>query len=402
MFEAKVLSVFIANRKDYDMASPHIDHKEWSPLGAALLELVESYYDKDPEAERIDIDLFRKSIARRFKDVPRHLDKANDLLTMVLSTDSSAINITSELLAYERAKIGTSLADALMSQDDIRIEGLLAKYSELMDASTLEDHVTEEYVGLTLDELEAKFESDGRWQLWPMRLGRMLKGGLRPGHSIVVAARPERGKTLFGITFTAGFLAQGAKVLYIGNEDPIPDLIMRLLACITGLTEDQMLAHKEEAMKRAVERGYNNCVFAGLSPGTLYEIEALVRRHEPDILVVDQMRNVSAKTENNTMRLEYVARELRNIARRHNCVVVAVTQVGDSGRDKLVLNDGDIDGSNTGIPGACDVIIMVGSNDEYERMNLRMVKLAKNKLGGDHSELVVAVDRDLSRVETHQ
>jgi len=48
------------------------------------------------------------------------------------------------------------------------------------------------------------------------------------------------------------------------------------------------------------------------------------------------------------------------------------------------------------------VIIMVGSNDEYERMNLRMVKLAKNKLGGDHSELVVAVDRALSRVETHQ
>jgi KaiC/GvpD/RAD55 family RecA-like ATPase len=321
---------------------------------------------------------------------------------MVLQSDSSAINITSELIAHERAKIGTSLADALLSQDDIRIEALLSKYSELMDASTIEDHVTEEYCGLTLHELEQKFETDGRWQLWPMRIGMMLKGGLRPGHSVVVAARPERGKTLFGITFTAGFLAQGAKVLYIGNEDPIPDLIMRLLSCITGYTDEQLLKHKDEAMRRAVEQGYNNCVFAGLSPGTLYEVEALVRRHEPDILVVDQMRNIAAKTENNTLRLEYVARELRNIARRQNCVVLAVTQVGDSGRDKLVLNDGDIDGSNTGIPGACDVILMVGSNDEYERMDLRMIKLAKNKLGGDHSELVVAVDRALSRVETHQ
>lgn len=402
MFEAKVLSVFLDNRKDYDMASPYIDREEWSPLGASLLELVDAYYEKDAEAERIDIEVFRKAVSRRFKDIPRHLDKANDLLTMVLNADSSAVNITSELLAHERAKIGTTLADALLSQDDIRIESLLARYSELMDASTLEDHVTEEYVGLTLSELESKFEADGQWQLWPMKLGGLLKGGLRPGHSVVVAARPERGKTLFGITFTAGFLAQGAKVLYIGNEDPITDLIMRLLSCITGLTQDQMLQHKDAAMERAVERGYNNCVFAGLSPGTVYEIEALVRRHEPDIVIVDQMRNVVAKTENNTLRLEYVARELRNVARRHNCVMVAVTQVGDSGRDKLVLNDGDIDGSNTGIPGACDVIIMVGSNDEYEKMNLRMVKFAKNKLGGDHSEVVVSVDRALSRVETYQ
>ena len=116
--------------------------------------------------------------------------------------------------------------------------------------------------------------------------------------------------------------------------------------------------------------------------------------------MIDQMRNVRANTENNTQRLEVVAQELRNIGRRHECLVISVTQVGDSGRDKLVLNDGDIDGSNTGIPGACDVIVMIGSNEEFELRDLRHLTLAKNKRGGDHSSFTVRVDRDISRVSS--
>ena len=118
-------------------------------------------------------------------------------------------------------------------------------------------------------------------------------------------------------------------------------------------------------------------------------------------VVVDQMRNLRAKTENNTQRLEVVAQELRNMGRRHNCLMVGLTQVGDSGRDKLVLNDGDIDGSNTGIPGACDVIMMVGSNDDFEKRDLRVVTFAKNKRGGDHGSVTVSVDRKLSRVMSY-
>ena len=154
-------------------------------------------------------------------------------------------------------------------------------------------------------------------------------------------------------------------------------------------------------MELARAQGYENATFVGLSPGTLYEVESLVRKYEPDILVIDQMRNIRANTENNTQRLEVVAQELRNIGRRHKCVVVAMTQVGDSGRNQKILNDGDIDGSNTGIPGACDVIVMVGSDESYDVRNLRMVTLAKNKRGGIHDSFTVTIDPKLSRVHTY-
>ena len=400
MFESKVIACFLRNRNDYDNATPHLDRDKLSPMGAAILGTIDEYYGKDSEAASVDLDVFRLALSRRFKDIPKHLDKANDYLEGVLNVDFSEVNVISEIIAQRKAEIGTHLADALLAQDQQRIDMYWNEYESLADASVLEDHIEEEYCGATLDQLEEQFDSGGSWDLAPSGLAQRIKGGLRPGHAVVVAARPERGKTLFGINFGAGFLSQGAKVLYIGNEDPVPDLILRMLSNLTGRDEQAMFADKEESMRIARERGYDNCVFVGLSPGTLYEIEALVRRHDPDVVIVDQMRNVRANTENNTQRLEVVAQELRNIARRHSCVMVMMTQVGDSGRDKLKLNDGDIDGSNTGIPGACDVIVMIGSNEDYELRDLRQITLAKNKRGGCHEDFAVSVNRSLSRVTT--
>lgn len=398
MFEEKVIRAFLLSRKDYDTASPHVRRKEWSPLGLKVLETVDEYYRRDPAAERVDVDVFRSALERKYKDVPKHMDKVHDFLEGVLNIESSAINVISEIIEYRRAQTGTLLADALLAQDPSRIELYLREYEELADASVLEDHASEEYQNTELAALEAQFDDAGSWNLGIRALNERIRGGLRPGHAVVLAARPERGKTLFGIHIAGAMLVQGARVLYIGNEDPAPDLVLRLLSNLSGMTEQQMFASKELAMARARERGYDRCTIVGLSPGTLFEIEALVRKHEPDVLVVDQMRNVRANTENNTQRLEVVAQELRNIARKHQCVVISMTQVGDSGRDRLVLNDGDIDGSNTGIPGACDVIVMIGSNPDFEMRDMRQLTLAKNKRGGDHSDFAVSIDRNLSRV----
>jgi KaiC/GvpD/RAD55 family RecA-like ATPase len=394
------MSAFIADRKDYDMASPHLVRKDLSPFGAALLEAIDDYYHRDADADSIDLELLRQRLDRRFKDIPKHQDKMRSYMEQVLSFDGSKVNVIAEVIENQRADVSTALVDALLAHDERLIEELLVEYQRLTDASALDLGVEEEYQGLSIHQLEEMLDSDGEWELAPKILGEKVKK-LRPGHSVIMAARPERGKTLFATHINAGMLMQGAKTLYIGNEDPVPDLILRLLSNLTGMDEEQMRARKDEVMELAESRGYDNCVFAGLSPGSLYEVEALIRRHEPDVVIVDQMRNLKAKTENNTQRLEVVAQELRNMARRHNCLMISMTQVGDSGRNKLVLNDGDIDGSNTGIPGACDVIIMIGSNDEYELRDWRTVTLAKNKRGGDHSNFVVAVDRKLSRVISH-
>jgi hypothetical protein len=123
-----------------------------------------------------------------------------------------------------------------------------------------------------------------------------------------------------------------------------------------------------------------------------------VVKHKPDVLIVDQIRNVQVRAENRTNELEKVARGMRDFARIYNLLAVSVTQAADSARNKLELDMGDIDGSNIGIPGACDVMIMVGMDQAYYDNDERVVNLAKNKLTGEHSKWVVGISKQISRV----
>ncbi|NIV28549.1 MAG: hypothetical protein GWN58_03240, partial [Anaerolineae bacterium] len=81
-------------------------------------------------------------------------------------------------------------------------------------------------------------------------------------------------------------------------------------------------------------------------------VEELMHEYEPDVVFVDQLRNVSSKgrTENRTTQLDRVANDLRQLAISHKAVVVSLTQAAESAEGKLKLDMGDVDSSNTAIP----------------------------------------------------
>ena len=194
MFEVKILAAFMADRKDFDMAAPYVETDTLSPMGAVMFDAISNYYKRDVTAERVDLEVLRLKLTRRFKDVPRHLDKMQTYLEEVLSSDTSKVNVITELVEQRRAEVGTRLADALLAQDNERIEMLMSDYEQLTDTAILELNVEEEYTGVTLDELEEQFDSEGAWQIAPSCINEKIKGGLRPGHSVVIAARPAGGR----------------------------------------------------------------------------------------------------------------------------------------------------------------------------------------------------------------
>ena len=63
---------------------------------------------------------------------------------------------------------------------------------------------------------------------------------------------------------------------------------------------------------------------------------------------------------------------------------MSVTQAGESAQNKLVLSMGDVEWSNTGIPGAADLMIGIGLDDEYLSTDKRMLSIPKNKVNGRH------------------
>ena len=150
----------------------------------------------------------------------------------------------------------------------------------------------------------------------------------------------------------------------------------------------------------AKENGYDLAVFAGLSPGPLAEVEALVVEHEPKVLIVDQLRNLNVGEDNFVRALEKAAMGVRTIGKRHGVVVLSATQAGDSASGRSVLDMGDVDNSNTGIPAQADVLLGLGMSPDDEVRGFRVLSLCKNKPGSNHDYFPVFVEPAKSKMRS--
>jgi archaellum biogenesis ATPase FlaH len=308
-------------------------------------------------------------------------------------------NLIQDVLEVKRNDLAQRLATALIGgRGKADIPALMEEYTNLSEESisVREDNIIN---GDGLYSFIDSYDSGNRIKLYPKSLNELLKGGVFRGTHIVVFGRPEIGKSTFLKNLTFGFLWQKLRVLYVGNEDPAAMHIMRMLVRLTGLTEDQIRLNKEQAMSIAESRNFKNFFYAGLEPGTLKEIENLVKEVEPDVLIVDQIRNLKINEQNYVLQLEKAARGIRTITQRYNLVGISVTQAGDSAAHKDILDMGDIDYSNTGIPGACDLILGFGCKEVDYETGYRVISLPKNKISGIKSPLRVAFNPVLARIE---
>ncbi len=136
----------------------------------------------------------------------------------------------------------------------------------------------------------------------------------------------------------------------------------------------------------------------GLAPGTPREITKELEQHRPDVLVLDQLRNLDMKNDHFTQALEAAAKQARAWAKRYDCVVVSVTQAGDSASGKSVLDLGDVDSSNTGIPATADVMLGIGATENHTARGEVVFSLPKNKVSGRHEFFSVQTHPMLSKL----
>jgi hypothetical protein len=207
----------------------------------------------------------------------------------------------------------------------------------------------------------------------------------------------EAGKTALMLTIAAGFARQGLMGVYFGNEDRPQDMLVRLISCLTGMNKHEILANPEGALQVATEQGLANVQFLSVAPGTPRQIEEYATKYGAKWIVVDQLRNVAMKSESRVLQLEAAATAMRNIAKKLAIAVFSVTQAGESARNKEVLDQGDVDFSNVGIPSQADVMIGIGITPALDNQGLRMISLPKNKLSGDHASFPVRLTPSISR-----
>lgn len=401
MNEQKIISTLINSREAYEAVNEHLEESDFSSESNELIRYIRDFYRRDSNAAAVDIDIVLGRLERKLTN-PKHFRAMETILRNL--PDTSPANVATELLEVKAHSQGLKLAAALSGgRDRDQISSLLEKYNKLFGASKFEEEPEgEEVTGLDLSTLVTKhFDRNGLIPLYPAALNERLDGGAKPGHHILVFAPTEMGKTLLAINMVGGFLHHKLPVLYVGNEDPIADIQMRLATRLTGLTKHEIEADPASAMEALSGSGVENFHIVEMSPGTFPRISGLVDKYAPKIVVLDQLRNIDVKSENRTQALEKAATEARNLAKRAGVLVVSITQAGDSASGRRVLTRGDVDGSNVGIPGQCDVMVGIGATEDEEATGHRTISLPKNKLGGRHDHFTCQFEPQYSRVVDH-
>jgi KaiC/GvpD/RAD55 family RecA-like ATPase len=284
-------------------------------------------------------------------------------------------NLLSIYEKVKKEKIGYEIIQALSGNKDEQVRELMEQYLNFC----VEERSEEIFHAKSLDELEQHVSGKNLLPLFPLGLHEVL-GGVPRQSQICVFARPDVGKSCFSINAAVGAAQNSFRVLYIGNEDAPARMVFRILTRFCKEPEHVIKADPKKYYDLAIEKGYANLYFLPMSPGTLGEITKWVEKIKPDMLVVDQVRNLKVKPESMTVNLEQACIGLRNIAKKYNLVTLLVTQAGDSAEGKTYLNMSDVDSSKTGLQGTLDLLIGLGQNAEMKDMKRVVLNFPKNKL----------------------
>lgn len=396
--EKQLLSTTLASRGNFSLIQQYINLKQYSREFGILFEFVKNYYERDENAKLVDVTVLREQINAEIQN-EKHRDRFLAYLDESAAMEVSSANVKDVVLGMKRNELALQLATAIANgQEHGKV---LEEYQDLCQLSSLDelaDRGVEVFDSPDLDDLiNHATDTSNKLVVYPLALNERLDGGLEGSDHMTIMARPEMGKTGLILTMACGFARQGKVGIVFNNEERIERLRMRGLSCATGMTAQEIRADPARAKALAKENGFHNIIFIAMSPGSPRQIEAFVDRYKAKWFIVDQLRNLNIKSDTKTNMLEEGAKAVRNIGKKYDAVSISVTQAGDSAEGKAVLSMGDVDSSNTGIPGACDVLLGVGATDEQKKSGIRVISLSKNKIGGVHEDFPVRFNQWLSK-----
>lgn len=400
--EKRILAAFSKSRENYENVSEHVDDSSFSATASIIKAGIQDFYARDPDAQSCPKEVLIQRATANLGN-PKHVKAVTDFVES-LDWDVSVPNLLFDVRQLRRDSIGDEMAGLLANrQHGRKLDSLVQEYASLgepvNDGNNESEGDNTVLHAVRSEELVDRFFKHEATFTFPYpSLNRICSGGARRGHHILVFARPEIGKTLITLDLVRHLLPQ-FRTLYIGNEDPISDIVLRLFCSLVGVTQEEVRRNPGKYDERAFSHGYANFVGASLAPGRFDEIERLSEEYKPDVVVLDQLRNLDVGDDNRVTALEKAAVGARNLAKRSGVLCISVTQAGESAEGKSHLEfSSDIDFSKTGIPGAIDVAIGVGGTHSDVDHGIRTINISKNKIGGIHDSFQVVVDTKIGAV----
>jgi hypothetical protein len=148
---------------------------------------------------------------------------------------------------------------------------------------------------------------------------------------------------------------------------------------------------------------YDNIRIVDSTGKDMVWVEAVVKNHKPDVVVLDMGDKFANKTgADSHVYLKDAAIHARNIAKQYDCAVIWMSQLSAEAEGKIYVDQSMLEGSKTGKAAECDLMILISKNPqvegEYESDTQRHLNVAKNKLkGGWHGVVHCQLDGERAR-----
>jgi len=383
--ETAILAAVLYDRGAYDSIVDHVDPTEFSALGQAVYEGVAEWYRIDPKSTRTEKDIIK---SRLLKAMPKQSDAIAELFREI-TPERGAANVVREVLDIKRHRAGNELAMAIASGKPAKdVAPVLEKYTQLNEATDLGGgfSVLEKSFGDVVRESE---DPANLIPIYPKQLNTLIRGGMLPGHCLVIIGRVNVGKSALCLYNIAGMLRDGKKVLLIENEDLPDDVKRRIGCCLVGCSLDWAEQHPGDFDAKCKRHGGDNLIIPDPVPTTTGDVARAVEYFKPDVCAVNQVRHLAPNKEastDNTGAVDRVAQQLRALGKRTRTLMVLVGaalegQVDKDGnmQEKAIMTMADSYGSKTGIPGCADVMMGIGTNDVLTSQDKVAISLCKNK-----------------------
>lgn len=398
----KLLNALYIARDNFDMLQKYIDKTDFEGAGRVLYDYAVAYYEKDPEASYVDIDIIINKLERNHtKNIKQYTEILHGFTDNI-----SVVNIKNELIDFKKSQVEEKLIQRFITKDDTKrsdTRELMELYQFYDDGNIEEDESTETNVFNDVDvaDVITKYSNENLIRLYPPSLNDAIGGGVIPQTHIIIFARPEIGKSLFTINMAAEMARDGQRVLFIEMEDPTDATLLRFISNLTGMTRTDLLenpARLNRARKLLERRGYKNVIVAECSNGTSLEVERLIKEHKPDVVFINQIRQLKFKnSDSEVQRLAMAGHAMRCMAKKYNIVVVSIHQAAGTADNKAHLELRDMYQTTTALQGDVDLAIGVGYRESHMPEDRRLLSVCKNK-NGWHGTVPVVVIPTLSQV----
>ncbi len=386
---------------------------------AVVLAWFGAYWTAFPEREHVVVDELISLVRLRSGNAAPESVQATLMLCESLRRpvdEASLRGILGQLHELDLSGRAAALISRYNSGEEVNLAYELNKLSTHAVRSMAQS-MPDDYIDTPIHEILSEIEDDSGIKFRRLALLRESIAGLHGGASIAIAARPDKGKTSFIASVITDFAPQlpavfgnDRPILWLNNEGSGKRIIPRVYqaALKSDLNEIIRLSNAGELIPRytAAVGGTADVIrVKDMHGASLAQVEQVVEAVRPAVVVFDMIANFRlggvVNGANKADAVEQMWQEVREMAVRHDFIALSTVQISQEGGNMLYPPYSALKDSKTGIQGATDIILMMGSLDNPDAQSIRGLSTPKNKfaVAGKQSYVMGEVYFDGSKCE---